>query len=95
MEMTATSLAFYGIALMSVVAFGGFAADKLQAIRGGRRVSERTLLLLALGGGLPGALVAMGLFRHKTAKTAFRRRMQLILLVWGVAGAAAIWYGRP
>ncbi|QGW66090.1 DUF1294 domain-containing protein [Lysobacter soli] len=56
-----------------------FAYDK--AIAGGtrRRVPERTLLTLALLGGSPGALLAMALFRHKTAKAAFRRAMMAIV----------------
>ena len=70
--------------LAAVLVFG---YDK--AIAGGtrRRVPERTLLTIALIGGSPGALFAMGFFRHKTAKPAFRRAMmvivaaQLILLV--------------
>ncbi len=71
--------------LATVLVFG---YDK--AIAGGkrRRVPERTLLALALLGGSPGALFAMGLFRHKTAKPGFRRAMilivavQLVVLAW-------------
>jgi len=52
-----------------------------KAIAGGsrRRIPERTLLALALVGGSPGALLAMGLFRHKTAKVGFRRSMMTIV----------------
>ncbi|MDI9237327.1 DUF1294 domain-containing protein [Lysobacter sp. LF1] len=65
-----------------------FGYDK--AIAGGRRrrIPERTLLGFALLGGSPGALLAMGLFRHKTAKPTFRRAMggivaaQLVALWW-------------
>ena len=54
-----------------------------KAIAGGtrRRVPERTLLALALFGGSPGALLAMGVFRHKTAKASFRRSMMAIVIV--------------
>jgi uncharacterized membrane protein YsdA (DUF1294 family) len=62
--------------LATVLVFG---YDK--AIAGGkrRRVPERTLLAIALIGGSPGALFAMGVFRHKTAKPGFRRAMMLIV----------------
>ena len=52
-----------------------------KAIAGGarRRVPERTLLTPARLGGSPGALLAMGVFRHKTAKVSFRRAMMAIV----------------
>ncbi len=63
--------ALYGAA--SVVAFVAYALDKSAARRDAARVSERTLLLLGLVGGWPGALVAQQAFRHKTRKRSFRR----------------------
>ena len=59
-------------AVASVAAFLAYAFDKRRAVRGGRRVPERTLHLLELVGGWPGALVAAATFRHKTAKTSYR-----------------------
>ena len=61
-----------------------------KAIAGGRRrrVPERTLLGVALGGGSPRAMLAMGLFRHKTVKTSFRRAMAWIVCAQVALGIA-------
>ena len=59
-------------ALASLATFTAYAADKAQAAGGGRRVPERSLHLLALAGGWPGALLAQQHFRHKTRKTRFQ-----------------------
>lgn len=56
---------------MSAITFFVYVYDKLQAKRGGFRVSEKTLLLLALAFGAPGALLAMYSVRHKTLKPKF------------------------
>ena len=61
--------ALYGV--MSVIAFFAYGFDKAAALRGGRRVSEQTLLTLGFAGGWPGALVAQQIFRHKTRKRSF------------------------
>lgn len=58
-------------AAMSVVTGIVYAIDKSLAMRDRRRVRERTLHLLALFGGWPGALVAQQLFRHKRRKLGF------------------------
>lgn len=62
-------LALYPLA--SLVTFIVYAVDKSAAQAGAWRVSERTLHLLALVGGWPGALVAHQVLRHKSAKAAF------------------------
>lgn len=48
-----------------------FWADKRRAIRNEWRISEATLLLLALLGGTIGAFMARKIFRHKTRKQPF------------------------
>jgi uncharacterized membrane protein YsdA (DUF1294 family) len=60
----------YGVA--SITAAIVYAADKSAAMRNQWRTPERTLHLLALVGGWPGALVAQTVFRHKSRKPSFR-----------------------
>ncbi len=57
----------------SALAFSAYGADKQAAVRGARRVPERTLHLMAIAGGWPGALLAQQLLRHKSTKPAFRQ----------------------
>ena len=59
------------IAVMSIVAFITFAADKKRAIRGAERVKEKTLLSMAACFGAPGALVGRIVAHHKTGKLYF------------------------
>jgi uncharacterized membrane protein YsdA (DUF1294 family) len=59
------------LALVSLAAFGAYAHDKSAAAAGRWRTPERTLHLLGLLGGWPGALLAQQWWRHKTRKTAF------------------------
>lgn len=74
-----------GINLPTFLAYG---VDKWKAVRNGtrsarrqsRRIPEATLLLLALLGGSPAALLAMYLFRHKTLHKKFRYGVPAILV---------------
>ena len=63
--------AFYLI-LVNIIAFAAFGIDKRKAVKHKYRISEATLLGLALIGGSAGALAGMHLFHHKTKKTLFR-----------------------
>ena len=69
-----------GLNLALLLAMG---IDKRRAIRKQRRISENTLLTLALLGGSAGGILGMLLFRHKTRKPAFFIGYPLILLAQG------------
>lgn len=76
------------LAALNIVAFFMYGLDKAKAgIAGARRISERSLLIVALIGGSLGALAGMKVFRHKTKKLAFQAPLAIILglqifLVW-------------
>ena len=67
--------------LLSTITFVVYGFDKLAAERGGKRVRERTLHLLALCGGWPGALAGQWLFRHKTRNRTFQVNFWLTVLM--------------
>ena len=71
------SLILY-IICINLVTIAVFAWDKHTAIKGQWRIPEKTLLMLALAGGSPGAIVAQQRLRHKTRKQPFRARLLLI-----------------
>lgn len=68
------------LGLMNLLAFAAMAADKALAQKGARRISEGSLLLPAVLGGSPGAILAMYLFRHKTRHGLFQIGLPVILL---------------
>ena len=57
---------------ISVIAFLIYGWDKSSAKNGRWRTPEKTLHLLSLVGGWPGALAGQKIFRHKTSKTSFQ-----------------------
>lgn len=63
---------------INLVTFAMFAWDKRSAIKGDWRIPEKTLLMLALAGGTPGAIIAQQRLRHKTRKQPFRAQLILI-----------------
>jgi uncharacterized membrane protein YsdA (DUF1294 family) len=75
---------------MSVVAFAAYGIDKHRAVRGGWRVREATLQVIALFGGWPGAWLAQRVFRHKTSKSTF------MIVFWAIVAlhvcALAWWF---
>ena len=69
------------LVLMNLIAFALYGIDKRRAKQGAWRISEYTLLLVALLGGSLGALLGMRYFRHKTRHRKFRYGVPLILLL--------------
>lgn len=66
--------------VMSGVGFVLYGIDKRRARHEKRRIPERTLHVIELLGGWPGALIAQRLFRHKTAKMSYRVVYWIIVL---------------
>ncbi len=81
MMMVAALLAGLWLAVVNALTVLAFWVDKRIAREGGRRVSEATLLMLAMAGGSPGALFARRAFRHKTRKQPFSTILLTISLV--------------
>ncbi len=65
----------------SLAAFAAYGWDKRRARLEGRRIPEKTLHLLALSGGWPGALAGQQTFRHKTQTVGFPIVFWLIVLL--------------
>lgn len=80
------------IAGINIATFLYYGMDKHKSRTSNRRVSEKTLWLLALLGGSPAALLAMRFFRHKTKKLSFQAGIAVILAIQIVAVIA--WIGR-
>ena len=65
---------------INVLAFLVYGIDKWKAKQDSWRISEATLLLLAVIGGSIGALLGMQVWRHKTMHKKFKYGLPLILL---------------
>ena len=74
-------LLFYYFLIVNVFVFFQTAYDKRQAIKGGRRISERSLLTFVFLGGTIGTSLAMLIFRHKTAKFSYLWKFLVILII--------------
>jgi uncharacterized membrane protein YsdA (DUF1294 family) len=79
------------LALWNLVTWAVYRLDKARAARQGKRISERTLLVLAALGGSPGALAAVHAHRrrHKARKASF------VVPLWLIAAAHAGPCGGP
>jgi len=79
-----------GLAAWNLIVFLVYTFDKSSAVKRQRRVPESTLIVLALAGGGPGALLGMYLIRHKTRHLKFKLVVplacvaQLAILFWSL-----------
>lgn len=67
--------------IINVITFLAFAIDKINAVKGKRRIKILTLLGLAFVGGSLGALLGMYTLRHKTKVNYFTVGIPLIIMV--------------
>ncbi len=72
---------WYYLVGINLAAFLVYGEDKRRAARQLWRISEATLLWLAVIGGAAGALAGMYVFHHKTRKAKFKFGVPLILAV--------------
>ena len=76
----ANALLYYLI-VITIVTFLVYGIDKWKAKQGSWRISEASLLILAVIGGSIGALLGMRVWHHKTMHKKFKYGLPLILLV--------------
>ena len=67
--------------LINIITYFTYAADKTKARQNKWRIPERTLILLALLGGSPAALLAMKHCHHKTRHLKFKLGIPIILII--------------
>ena len=78
----------YAFAVGGLVCFVVYGFDKFKAKTGGRRVSEKALLMFSFMGPL-GAMMGILLFQHKVSKGSFKMKLIPVLVfslgLWGWA----------
>ncbi len=75
----ANALLYYLI-VINIVTFLVYGIDKWKAKQGSWRISEVSLLILAVIGGCIGALLGMKIWHHKTMHKKFKYGLPMILL---------------
>jgi len=76
-----TEALLYYIVGVNILAFLVYGIDKWKAKNGSWRISEATLLLLAIIGGSIGALLGMKVWHHKTMHKKFKYGIPAILII--------------
>ena len=75
-----TQTIIYILIVINIITFLVYGIDKWKAKQGSWRISEATLLILAVIGGSIGALLGMQVWRFKTMHKKFKYGLPLILL---------------
>ena len=83
-------LVFY--AIMTLITFVLYGADKAKAKKGKWRIPEKTLLLFAAFFGGLGAFLGMKIFRHKTKHTSFKVLVPVFMIIQFILIAAAEYF---
>ena len=76
-----TNALLYYLIVINIVTFLVYGIDKVKAKQGSWRISEATLLILAVIGGSIGALLGMKIWHHKTMHKKFKYGLPLILII--------------
>jgi len=71
----------YYLITINIITFIIYGIDKYKSIKHKYRISENTLIILALIGGALGAFLGMISFHHKTKKKKFII-IPIIMLIW-------------
>lgn len=74
---------------VNILAFAAFGVDKLKAKTHQWRISENTLLGIAICGGSLGSICGMRLFHHKTLHAKFAVGLPVILVIQAIAAVIA------
>ena len=72
----------YYLLAINLITFIIYGIDKYKSIKHKYRISENTLIILAILGGSLGAFFGMIIFHHKTKKKKFIITIPIILLLW-------------
>ena len=79
------------LAVLNLVTFALYGADKRRAKKGQWRIPEKTLFLPAIFGGALGGVAGMRLFRHKTRHWYFQYGFPLLLLLQLAGAGWCLW----
>ena len=81
------------LVIINFVTFLVYGIDKRKAVKHKYRISEKTLIVMAIIGGSIGALIGMRAFRHKTKHIKFLIGVPFILILQVVIVIViGIWY---